>query len=305
VLERAERAGSLTQVEVAAFSPEQARELLGDGVDPASAAELYEASGGNPFYLQQLARASRHPGQGLLAGDDVAFAGVEVPRAVAAALTEELALLPADVHRVLEGAAVAGDPFEPELAAAAAGTSELDVFDPLDELLARDLVRHTDTPRRFRFRHPLVRRAVYEAAPGGWRLGAHERTAAVLAARGAPATARAHHVERSARHGDAEAIAVLREAGNEVKGRAPATAAHLFEAALRLLPSTAPPAERAHLLALVGIAHASAGQFYEAVGRPAFEGRRRLHSHRSVQRPRGHKGRPHRLRRRDLSRALG
>ncbi len=45
---------------------------------------------------------------------------IEVPPAVAAALSEELALLSAETRLVLEGAAVAGDPFEPELAAAAA-----------------------------------------------------------------------------------------------------------------------------------------------------------------------------------------
>ena len=75
-------------------------------------------------------------------------------------------------------------------------------MEALDELLKVDLLRTTDVPRRFRFRHPLVRRAVYEAAAPGWRLGAHERCAEALAARGAPATARAHHVERSAREGD-------------------------------------------------------------------------------------------------------
>ena len=58
-------------------------------------------------------------------------------------------------------------------------------------------------PRRFRFRHPLVRRAVYDSAPAGWLLGAHERSAAALAGRGATATERAHHVERSGRQGDA------------------------------------------------------------------------------------------------------
>ena len=100
--------------------------------------------------------------------------------------------------------------------------SEAEAIDALDELLERDLVRQTDVPRRFRFRHPLVRGAVYTTAPGGWRLGAHERTAAALAARGAPAAARAHHVEYAARHGDAEAIAVLAEAGRELlTGRPP------------------------------------------------------------------------------------
>ena len=56
--------------------------------------------------------------------------------------------------------------------------------------------------------------------PAGWRIGAHERSARALEARGASAVERAHHVERSARHGDAEAIAVLRDGGAEVAARA-------------------------------------------------------------------------------------
>ena len=43
-------------------------------------------------------------------------------------------------------------------------------------------------------------------APGGWRLAAHTRAAAELAARGAAAAERAHHVEQSASPGDEEAI---------------------------------------------------------------------------------------------------
>ena len=96
---------------------------------------------------------------------------------MAAALREELALLSEAARGVLEGAAVAGDPFEIELAAAGAHVPEAPALVALDELLGRDLIRPTDVPRRFRFRHPLVRRAVYEATPAGWRLGAHERCA--------------------------------------------------------------------------------------------------------------------------------
>jgi predicted ATPase len=121
---------------------------------------------------------------------DVSLAGVRVPPMVAAALTEELALLSDGARLVLEGASVAGDPFEPDLAASAAGISEISAVEALDELLRCDLVRVTDVPRRFRFRHPIVRRAVYEATPGGWRLGAHERTAESLSARGASIAAR-------------------------------------------------------------------------------------------------------------------
>ena len=88
-----------------------------------------------------------------------------MPTTVAAALTEELGLLSQRARRLLEGAAVAGDPFEPELAAAAAAAEASTAVDALDELLQLDLVRPTDVPRRFRFRHPLVRRAVYEGSP--------------------------------------------------------------------------------------------------------------------------------------------
>jgi DNA-binding NarL/FixJ family response regulator len=262
-LARAHGAGTLTRVELSGLSAAESRELLGAELDGAVAEELYHESGGNPFYLQQLARAP-HPKAGDGNGAEVSLAGVDVPHAVAAALAEELALLPADARRVLEGAAVSGDPFEPELAAAAAGRPEEAAVDALDELLRRDLVRHTDVPRRFRFRHPLVRRAVYEAAPGGWRLGAHERAADALQARGAPATARAHHVERSARHGDEGALSVLREAGEASVQRAPATAARWFAAALRLLPAAAPAGERGKLVSALAQAHAAAGQWHAA-----------------------------------------
>jgi DNA-binding NarL/FixJ family response regulator len=248
-IERADREGGVTRIELGSLSPGEARELLGPAVDGPAAAALHRETGGNPFYLEQLARSPR-PAEsgGRPGGRAVSMAGVRIPRAVAAALTEELAVLEPGTRRVLEGAAVAGDPFEPDLAAAAAGVAEEIAMEALDELLRLDLVRRTEVPRRFRFRHPLVRRAVYEAAPGGWALGAHERTAAALTERGAPAVERAHHLERSARQGDLAAVAVLREAGEAAARRTPATAVRLFEGALRILPATAPAQERAALL---------------------------------------------------------
>ena len=260
-LERERQAQTLLRVEVGTLTLGEARELLGEAVDGDVAATLYEESGGNPFYLEQLARSlslERTAG-----APELVYADLDVPPAVAAALAEELALLSDGARLALEGAAAAGDPFEPELAAAAAATPEASALEALDELLRFDLVRQTEVPRRFRFRHPLVRRAVYESTPGGWRLGAHERIAETLAVRGAPAAERAHHVERSARRGDAAAVATLREAGEAAAQRAPTSAATWFGRALRLLPDTAPADVRVELLLSRARALVASGQFAE------------------------------------------
>jgi DNA-binding NarL/FixJ family response regulator len=236
-LGRAAAEGRLTRCELTGLTRDQARELVGARAD-----DVYDESGGNPFYLEQLARG--------------------LQRDVAGALAEELGQLGERARLVLQGAAVAGDPFEPELAGAAADVSDADALDALDELLRLDLARPTDVPRRFRFRHPLVRRAVYESAPAGWRLRAHERCAAALAARGAGPAARAQHLERCAQHGDAAAIAVLREAAAAVATTAPATACDWLGAALRLLPDIAPG--RGELLLARAQALAAAGRLADA-----------------------------------------
>src|SRR5438034_5125498 len=104
-LERAHRAEELTRIELGALSPVEARELLGDGVGAADATVLYEESGGNPFYLQQLARSLDRTGRETTASD-ISLTAIGVPSAVAASLSEELALLSDDGRLVLEGAAV-------------------------------------------------------------------------------------------------------------------------------------------------------------------------------------------------------
>jgi DNA-binding CsgD family transcriptional regulator len=246
-VERASRTGSLDRLELGGLQRDDAAALL-QGIDGALLDGFYEESGGNPFYLEQLARSTRLTRAASAHGAPRKLAGIDVPPAVAAALSGELALLSAPTRSLLQGAAVAGDPFEPELAAAAAAMVEAPATTAIDELLALELIRGTDVPRRFRFRHPLVRRAVYDGAPGGWLLGAHERCADALTARGASASARAHHIEHAARHGDAAALAVLREAGQEAALRAPASAARWFGAALRLLPDSAPAEQRVELL---------------------------------------------------------
>ena len=225
----AEREQRATRLALAPLSAAEARELVG-----ADAGSVYGDSGGNPFYLEQLARgrgaAAAAPG---LAGDGT------VPPAVAAALAAELSGVSPEARRLLDAAAVVGDPFGPGLAAEVAELPEAVALGALDELLARTLVRPGAAPRRFAFRHPVVRHAVYVATPGGWRLGAHARAAEALERRGAGAVERAHHVEQAAARGDEAAIALLGAAARELQSPAPATAARFHAATLRLLPDGA------------------------------------------------------------------
>ena len=89
-----------------------------------------------------------------------------------------------------------------------------------------------------------MRHAVYEGAPGGWRLAAHARAAAALERRGAGLIARAHHVEHAAQLGDERAFDVLEGAARELQGPAPASSARFHEAALRVLPDGPATRER-------------------------------------------------------------
>jgi predicted ATPase len=234
---------------LAPLSRTEAAELVGE-----AASAIYPLTGGNPFYLEQVARVSGGERLARRAADE------SVPPAVAAALAAELSALAPDARRLLDGAAVAGDPFEPTLAAVVADLEERVALKGLDELLGCALVRPSEGARRFAFRHPVVRHAVYTATPAGWRLGAHARAAEELERRGAGPVERAHHVEHAAHPGDEEAIEVLSRAAAELQARAPRIAARCYAAALQLLPGDPAQRERRRRMQrLLADAQAAAG----------------------------------------------
>jgi len=244
------------RIDVPPLSRDASRELLGV-VPVRERAHLYRESGGNPFFMLQLARSAAPIEGGRVAG--------RVPEAVRASLRSELSSLSAPAQVWLQGAAVTGDPFDAALAACAADMSDADALDLMDELLQARLILPGDGPGEFVFRHPIVRATVYEVAKVGWRRLAHARLAALLAARGASAAARAPHVERSANVGDPEALAILVEAGDASAQRAPGLAARWYAAALRLLPEGPEAAEqRLALMVAQATAHSGSGELAES-----------------------------------------
>jgi hypothetical protein len=223
--------------------------LLGDELPEPARAALFAQSGGNPFYLKELARSSSTSQAGIAASD--------VPRRIALAIDQEVRALPGDAQRLARAAAVVGDPMALDIALPAAELEEAVALAALDALLEATLLAPSDVPRQYRFRHPLVRRAIYDTTAGGWRLGAHARAACALEEQGGSLIARAHHLERCAQPGDGAAIDVLVAAAATVAPRAPATAAAWYTAALRLLPVSVETAG-ARLGLLVALAQSQA-----------------------------------------------
>jgi DNA-binding NarL/FixJ family response regulator len=228
-----------------------------DGIPPARGRQILHESGGNPFYLSQLAGAERDGGG--------------PPATLRAALVGELSRLAPGARELVRAAAVLGDPFDPQLAGEVAELATSAAAEALEQLMQAELVRGTDRPERCTFRRPVVAEVVRGWAGGAWCTAAHGRAAQALAAAGAPALEQARHVERSARPGDAGGAALLGEAGSEALPHDPREAARWFGAALRLLSAADEPAQRLRLLLAQAVALASSGTALEEARAPLAE----------------------------------
>lgn len=198
---------------------------------------LYTASGGNPLYLEVLARLAA---DSLTASAQSASPSpahfVDLPGSLRAALVREVALLNPEQLSVLRAAAVLGDPFDPNMLATVADLALGPALEALDVLADMDLVRRGEpSGRMLEFRHPLLRELISGESPPGWWLAAHARADRALRGAGAGPVERAPYVARSAEVGDLDAVQLLREAAEGTMYSVPATAASWLTAALRLL----------------------------------------------------------------------
>jgi DNA-binding CsgD family transcriptional regulator len=263
-LEDAARAGHGSRLDLGPLTPDEAFVLLDPGLDAGVREAVYRDSGGNPFYLEQLGSGGASAATPVLLETERPRESRIAPPRVIAAITERLDRLAEGDRVVLEAAAVAGESFAPGVVASIAEVDDASGLAALDELARVDLVRAGSMPQRFEFRHPIVRRVVYDGMPAGWRVGAHGRAAAALAAAGAAKAEQAHHVARSAALGDERAIELLVTAAHEVAPRAPFTAGRLLLAAVRILPGEGSE-RRVQLLGEAGALLTSGGSYREAL----------------------------------------
>ena len=242
--------------------------LAGRRPDPAAARTLHERTGGNPFFVRQLAQ---HAG-----GREA----VAVPDAVRDVVAARAGRLPERARRLLELAAVAGSEFDAELVRVATGEPEEPVLDALDDALRAGLLRELPGAERLAFTHALVRDALVGQLSAARRAYLHRRIADALAGRAERAPERwlaplAHHALAGAGTDPEPAVGYALDAARQAVERlAWEDAVELLERAEGLARGRAAPARLAEVLVSLGEARLRAGETDRA--RIAFEEAARL-----------------------------
>jgi DNA-binding SARP family transcriptional activator/tetratricopeptide (TPR) repeat protein len=153
------------------------------GVDArAVAAVLVRRIGGNPLHLLETIRHAFEK-HGHLSADKL-----EAPARVTELLEQRLVALPADGLLVVRIAAVAGNHFDPELAAAVSRRDVLELADVWHSLERQGLLDARG------FMHDLIGDAAHRLLPQPIARVLHARVAAHLVKRGASAARLAHHL---------------------------------------------------------------------------------------------------------------
>lgn len=212
---------SVHLLELGPLSRGAADALLGADRTVQERDELYERAGGNPLLLRELGGSG---GSG------------PVPRGIVAAVADELGSLGPDAVALARAGSLLGDPFDLDIARLVAGLDLDRALGAVDLLAVQGLVRGGGNLKEFRFRHPVVRSAIYEGQTRGARVLGHARAAAALATAARPLVDQARHLAHIVAPGDVASAATLRAAAQRVRGQAPAIAADWLLAAKRCAP---------------------------------------------------------------------
>jgi len=228
----------------------------GDALSPSVAERLVALTGGNPLALIE---APSLLDEGQLSGEVPLEDPLPVGPALERAFRLRLDALPGQARRALVVAA-AGESGDVSELSSALGLLGLD-SGSLGSAEERGLVSLEG--QGLRFRHPLLRSAVYYGATPGERRAAHRALADALAAEHAAAERRAWHLAAAAAGPEEAPARALEEAGRDARQRGGyAAAAAAFAKAASLTPE---PADRAARLRLAGESAFRGGQTDEAV----------------------------------------
>jgi DNA-binding CsgD family transcriptional regulator/tetratricopeptide (TPR) repeat protein len=215
---------------------------LGREPEQQFAAACYEVTGGNLFYLYELAIAIRE--QGIEPSSDQAEMVRELsPKRATRMILMRVARLPPDAGAVARSLAILGDGTDFRLLAEFAGVGLDEARRAADELRASAILDAEPTPR---FSHPLVRTAIYLDMPVGERAASHRRAASLLRAHNLSPERIATQLLACEPGGDLAAVETLVEAGKRslATGAPPSAVAYLT----RALEETPPAHLRTEIL---------------------------------------------------------
>jgi DNA-binding CsgD family transcriptional regulator/tetratricopeptide (TPR) repeat protein len=193
---------------------------------------------GNPLFVTELLAALAQEGAIKTAGGRADVAEMTLPRTLRLTTLRRLSFLPGDTLQTLQAASILGSSFAVTDLSVTTARPALELSRTLAEGIKGQLL--ADDGDRLRFRHGLIRDAIYEDLPLSVRRGLHREAGQRLARSGAPSPQVAEHLARGAAFGDAEAIEWLTRAAREAAATSPDVAADLIERAVGLMPSADP-----------------------------------------------------------------
>ena len=222
--------------------PAQAvHDLVADAVaaepGPALLAEAAGA-GGNPLFVAELVGALLQEGTIRVVGGRAEVTQASLPPTLRLTILRRLSFLPDETLQALRAASVLGSGFSLTDLATVTGGSVLELSVALADAARAGVVE--DDSSRLRFRHDLIRDAIYQDLPGGVRLALHREAGQRLAAAGASALQVAEQLARAATPGDAEAIRWLTRAARAAVATSPDGAASLLARAVGLMDPADP-----------------------------------------------------------------
>lgn len=218
---------------------------------------LAEVAGaaGNPLFVAELLNAMAQEGTLQWADGRAEVVEATLPRSLRLTILRRVNFLPDEALEVLRTGSLLGSSFWSSELAAAMARPVAELTAAVETAIVAGVLDEDGS--RMRFRHDLIRDAVYADIPPSLRLGLHREAGQRLAAAGAPADLVAEQFTRGATPGDEEAIAWLITAARDAASSAPETGADLLQRAVTLMTAAdqrrdALLTERADCLMLAG-----------------------------------------------------
>jgi len=205
---------------------------------------LAEVAGaaGNPLFITELLGALAQE-QAITTADGRAEAAETVlPPTLRLTILRRVSFLPEPALQALRSASILGSGFSLTDLATITGRPAVDLAAVLGEAIRARVLE--DDGVRLRFRHELIRDAIYQDLAGSVRRALHREAGQRLAQAGAPALQVAEHLARGASPGDAEAVAWLARAARQAAPRSPEVAADLLGRAAGLMALGDPGRDR-------------------------------------------------------------